>query len=261
MSFYRGQGPLIHYKFIHQGLDQTLVFIHSLGTDFRIWDEMVEILTPHSNILLYDLRGHGLSSSKPALDGLHDYCSDLMALISFLNIHKNIIPIGLSVGGLIAQLLVGQNPESISKLILCDTCYTIGIEATWNDRIKKVNEDGLSSISGDVVGRWFSTDYKSKYPERVEGFKNMLERTPLQGYIHTCAAIRDADTIDIARCITIPTLCLVGAEDKSTTPEDVKRLADQIKGSLYSIIEDSGHLPCIDNPEKMSNLIFDFISQ
>jgi len=261
MSFYRGQGPLIHYKFIPQGLDQTLVFIHSLGTDSRIWDNVVELVARHGNILMYDLRGHGLSDSSPSPDGLHDYCSDLVELMVFLGIKKNTIPIGISVGGLIAQLLVSPSTESISKLVLCDTCYKIGTEETWNDRIKKVNEDGLSSISGEVVGRWFSTGYKSKYPERVEGYKNMLERTPLQGYIHTCTAIRDSDTIDIARRITIPTLCLVGAEDKSTTPEDVKRLADQIKGSLYSIIEDSGHLPCIDNPEKMSNLILDFISQ
>lgn len=261
MSFYSSRGQTIHYQFIDRNQEHTLVFIHSLGTDFRIWDEVAHLLLPCGNALLYDLRGHGLSDIHHTSEGLHAYGSDLMDLIDFLGIKKNIIPIGISVGGLIAQWLAAGIPGSVTRLILCDTGYKIGTESGWNERINKVNQEGLSAISRDVVNRWFSSDYPLKYPERVRGYKNMLERTTPQGYVQTCEAIRDADTGDLARNIRIPTLCLVGAEDRSTTPEDVKNLAGLIPGSKYAVIENSGHLPCLDNPEPMAALIQGFIKE
>lgn len=259
MSFYSSNGQIIHYQFTDQGKDQTFILIHSLGTDFRIWDKVVDLLLPYGNVLVYDLRGHGLSDSFTAPGGLEDYCTELTALIDFLGISKNLIPVGLSVGGMIALLLANQLQKRILKLVLADTCYKIGTATSWNDRIKKVTEGGLVAVSSEVVARWFSENYKWKFPDVIRGTKIMLERSPLQGYLDTCAAIRDADLSQIARTMDIPTLCLVGDEDKSTTPEDVKKLADLIKTSNYAIIEESGHLPCLDNPEKTATLIIRFI--
>ena len=87
----------------------------------------------------------------------------------------------------------------------------------------------------------------------------MLERVPVIGYIKTCEAIRDADLSEIVKQINKPVLCIVGSEDKSTTPEEVKNLADCIKGAKYEVIKGSGHIPCVDNPEKLTKLIIDFI--
>jgi 3-oxoadipate enol-lactonase len=259
MTFYSQEGPLIHYHYADQGKDLTLVFIHSLGTDFRIWDEVVNTVIPNVNVLLFDLRGHGLSDVCPSANGLWDYCSDLMGLMDFLGIQKNCIPIGLSVGGMIAQILATRLPTAISKLILCDTGYKIGSHESWNDRIRKIKEAGLPAISAEVISRWFGASYKTNNPERVCGYINMLERNPLQGYIDTCAAIRDADISQIAEGINQPTLCLVGDEDISTTPEEVKKLSRLIKGSKFIIIEGSGHLPCLDNADKMASIILQFI--
>ncbi len=36
--------------------------VNSLGTDARIWDELInQVCAPHYSILSYDKRGHGLS--------------------------------------------------------------------------------------------------------------------------------------------------------------------------------------------------------
>lgn len=259
MTFYSQEGPMIHYHFIDQGKDHALVFIHSLGTDFRIWDEVVNIVIPNVNVLLYDLRGHGLSDVCPSANGLWDYCSDLIGLLDYLGIKKNVVPIGLSVGGMIAQLLAARLPAVLSKIILCDTGYKIGNIESWNDRISKIKADGLPAISAEVVSRWFGASYKINNPERVRGYINMLERSPLRGYIDTCAAIRDADISQIAEGINQPTLCLVGDEDRSTTPEEVKTLSLLIKGSKFIVIDGSGHLPCLDNPDKLARIILQFI--
>ena len=264
MQFLSISGHTIHYKHLpcsppiggDGGI--TFLFINSLGTDFRIWDEVVEQLNQYGNILLFDKRGHGLSNVATGTSGLNDFADDAEALLNHLQINKCII-IGLSVGGMIAQLLAARIPQKIKGLILCDTRHKIGNEQIWNTRIQQVKENGLASISDSVMQRWFSEKFRNEQPVKVAGYKNMLERTPAKGYIQTCEAIRDADLTETAKQIKIPALCMVGSEDKSTLPGEVKNLADLIEGSGYEVIEGSGHIPCVDNPEALSKLIIDFI--
>ena len=263
MNFIKVNNITIHFKFIQHtpsgdGGATTFIFINSLGTDFRIWDAVVPVLKEYGNILLFDKRGHGLSDTAADTKGLESFLNDLLALLQHLSIIKCTI-VGLSVGGMIAQLLANHYPEMIDKLILCDTRHKIGNSITWNERIAAVKEHGLQSISDSVMQRWFSESFRTNQSDRVAGYKNMLERTPTLGYIQTCEAIRDSDLTSIAKQIKIPALCIVGSEDKSTTPGEVKDLADLIEGSGYEVIQGSGHIPCVDNPRALSNIIIDFI--
>ena len=258
MTFININGIVHHYAYHDGGLETTFVFINSLGTDFRIWDEVVERLKVFGYILLFVKRGHGLSDEVANTNGLNNFADDAEALLDHFQINKCII-IGLSVGGMIAQLLANRIPEKIQGLVLCDTRHKIGNEQTWNDRINQVKEKGLASIADGVMQRWFSEKFRNENAIKVSGYKTMLERTPAKGYIQTCEAIRDADLTAIAKQIKIPALCVVGSEDKSTLPEEVKNLAGLIEGSKYEIIEGSGHIPCVDNPAALSKLIIDFI--
>jgi 3-oxoadipate enol-lactonase len=262
MQFVNINGHTIHYKFLRNTPswdgDITFVFINSLGTDFRIWNEVVELLKDYGNILLFDKRGHGLSDVVENTNKLNDFADDVIALLEYLSI-KKCIPVGLSVGGMIAQILVSRIPAKIEKLVFCDTRHKIGNAQIWNDRITAVKEKGLASVSDGVMQRWFPEKFRNENAIKVAGYKNMLERTPALGYIKTCEAIRDADLTEIAKQISIPSLCIAGSEDKSTLPEEVKNLADLIKDSRFEVIEGSGHIPCVDNPEALSKLIVDFI--
>jgi 3-oxoadipate enol-lactonase len=263
MQFIKINEHTIHYRYIQGsslggGDSRTFLFINSLGTDFRIWNEAAELLKEYGNILLFDKRGHGLSDVIENTNGLNDFAGDVIALLNYLSVIK-CIPVGLSVGGMIAQILANRIPEKIEKLIFCDTRHKIGNAQIWNDRIAAVKANGLASISDGVMQRWFSEKFRNENAIKVSGYRNMLERTPALGYIKTCEAIRDADLTAIAKQIKIPALCVVGSEDKSTLPEEVKNLADLIEGAKFEVIEGSGHMPCIDNPEALSKLIIKFI--
>jgi 3-oxoadipate enol-lactonase len=258
MSFINCNGHIVHYSYLDSKKDQTFLFINSLGTDFRIWDEVVEILNHYGNILLYDKRGHGLSDAVENTNSLNDFAEEAIFLLESLSI-KKCIPVGVSVGGMIALLLAGRIPERIVKLIFCDTRHKIGSTQSWNERIAAVKEKGIAAVSDSILQRWFSEKFKREQGEKYGGYKNMLERSPVLGYIKTCEAIRGADLAETAKKIKISSLCIVGSEDKSTPPGDVKDLADLIEGSAYKVIKGSGHIPCVDNPEVLSKMIIDFL--
>jgi len=207
---------------------------------------------------LYDKRGHGLSDVVENTNSLDDFADDAIDLIDALSI-KKCIPVGVSVGGMIAQIMADRIPQRIKKVVFCDTRHKIGNAQSWNERIAAVKEKGIAAVSDSILQRWFSEKFQREQAEKYKGYKNMLERSPVLGYIKTCEAIREADLAETAKKIKISSLCIVGSEDKSTPPGDVKDLADLIEGSEYKVIDGAGHIPCVDNPEVLSKMIIDFL--
>jgi 3-oxoadipate enol-lactonase len=111
MRFVKANGLVIHYLDQGRRAGPPLVFINSLGTDFRIWNEVAEVLAPDFRIVTYDKRGHGLSESGPDKNDMADYARDLAALLDQVGVGRATIA-GLSIGGLIAQELYRQHPQS-----------------------------------------------------------------------------------------------------------------------------------------------------
>ena len=69
----------------------------------------------------------------------------------------------------------------------------------------------------------------------------MVERCDVEGYVLACEAIRDEDITDISKSLRIPALCIVGSEDQSVSPGDVRDLSQSIKDSKFEIINGSCH--------------------
>jgi pimeloyl-ACP methyl ester carboxylesterase len=112
-----------------------------------------------------------------------------------------------------------------------------------------------------VIERWFSPEFSSSHAAEVAGWRNMLLHTPVAGYIGTCQALRDADLTQAAQSIHVPTLCLCGEKDGATPPDLVRSLSELIPGSAFELIQGAGHLPGIEAPDQVSELILNFIGR
>jgi 3-oxoadipate enol-lactonase len=254
MKFAKANGLVVHY--LEQGRRDgpALVFINSLGCDFRIWTEVAEILAPDFRILAYDNRGHGLSQSGPDLNDIADYARDLAALLDIVVAGRATI-VGLSIGGLIAQELYRQSPDRVAALVLCDTAAKIGTEEVWDQRIAQVERGGIETIADSVLERWFTAEFRVSRAAELAGCRAMLTRTSKQGYLAACGALKRADLRPYAGQIEAPTLCLVGDEDGSTPVSLVKETAALIPGSRFEIVKGAGHLPNVEKPKMVAGLI------
>ncbi|WP_338610357.1 3-oxoadipate enol-lactonase [Pelagibacterium nitratireducens] len=232
----------------------TIVFINSLGTDFRIWDAVIAALDADLGVVVYDKRGHGLSSLGQTPYSVADHSGDLAGLLDALGISKAVI-CGLSVGGQVAQQLYFERPDLVSGLVLCDTAAKIGEPNFWNQRIETIARDGLGSVTDGIMERWFSMDFRASGDPLYTISRAMFERQPVEGYLATCAAIAGFDRRADTASISVPTSVLVGSEDGATPPELVRGFADTIPDSDFRIIEGAGHLPCIETPEPVAAAI------
>ncbi len=254
MKFVKANGLVIHY--LDQGPrdGQPLVFINSLGCDFRIWTEVAELLAPDFRIVVYDKRGHGLSEAGPDKNDMADYASDLAALLEVVGVRRATI-VGLSIGGLIAQEFYRQRPERVGALVLWDTVAKIGTDEVWDQRMGEVQRGGIEVLADSTLERWFTAHFRARRSAELAGMRAMLTRTPKQGYLAACGALKRADLRPYAGRIKAPTLCLVGDQDGSTPVNVVKETAALIPGSRFEIIEGAGHLPNVEKPEIVARLV------
>ncbi|WP_306120375.1 MULTISPECIES: 3-oxoadipate enol-lactonase [unclassified Roseitalea] len=255
MQFANINGVTLHFQVIGAAEGKpTIVFANALGTDFRIWRDVIVRLVGDFALVMYDKRGHGLSDVGEAPYAMDDHVGDLAGLLDHLSVSQAIV-CGLSVGGLIALGLAGSRPELVRALVLCDTAPRIGSEAVWNERIETVQTGGIAALAEPVLERWFTPEFRHPANAELAGYRNMLVRQPPAGYAGTCAAIRDADFTDIARALTVPAACVVGDQDGSTPPEVVGEMAKLIPDARYDVLTDCGHIPCVERPEALANIV------
>src|SRR5271165_5145897 len=102
MAFSRVKDIVVHWRELGPSDAPAIVFANSLGTDFRIWDEVAGTLNDRYRIVTYDQRGHGLSDLTPGPYSIDGLAEDTLGLIDHLGL-ESFAFVGLSVGGIIAQ--------------------------------------------------------------------------------------------------------------------------------------------------------------
>lgn len=253
-------GVNLHYRLDGAGAGPVLVFSNSLGTDFRIWDAVVERLPGSLRVLRYDKRGHGLSDlpDDPAW-GMGDHVADLTGLIEHLGIDAAVV-CGLSVGGMIAQGIAAERPDLVKGMILCCTGAKIGSPEMWDERIETTMGPGIATMADGVMERWFTPAFRAGDPS-FPLWRNMLCRTTPGGYAGTCRAIRDTDLRESTARLDVPCLGIAGDKDGATPPDLVRETAALVSGSRFELVCDAGHIPCVEQPEALTGLIAGFLKE
>ncbi len=98
----------LHYE--RSGVGDPLVLVHGSWVDCRIWDDVVPLLSRSFEVVVYDRRGHGLSTCPPGQGSVHDDVDDLAALIDLLGAGRAHVA-GASFGGSIALRLATGRPD------------------------------------------------------------------------------------------------------------------------------------------------------
>ena len=265
MQFATLDGVTIHHQVIGAPEGKpTLVFANSLGTDFRIWRDVIVRLVGEAAIVTYDKRGHGLSdvgegNCAPPY-AMADHVADLANLLDHLGAEPAVI-VGLSVGGSIAQGLAVERPDLVAGLALCGTAARFQDEAYWDERIRNVERGGLPAFAPAVIDRWFGAAYKEAAgPAALAGWRNMVARQPEAGYVGTAHALRDFDGRSALHEITQPAICIAGGNDLSCPPADMIALAKAMPDCRFEEIRGCGHIMPVENPELLTEILRAFLA-
>lgn len=260
MNLIKLDNATLHYRIDGEPDGVPIVFANSLGTDFRLWDQVIPLLPEGLRILRFDKRGHGLSSCPAGDYSMDDLVEDTAQLMQALDF-KNVLFVGLSIGGLIAQGLANRHSELVSAMVISNSAAKIGTAQLWRERMQSLRSGGIEALADNIMERWFAKDFRTNKKEELLGWRNMLTRTPAEGYIACCAAIAASDFTKSTAELTLPSLLIAGEEDGSTPPQLVRDTADLIEGSRFHLINNAAHVPCVEHPELYARLLTDFMRE
>jgi len=257
MPFAKLPEAQIHYEWTGAEHLPVVVFSNSLGTDLRMWNYQVEEFTRHFRVLRYDTRGHGRSDVTPGPYTIEQLSWDVIHLLDFLHLER-VHFCSLSMGGMIGMFLGASAAERFHKLVLCNTAAKIGTAETWNARIQAVENGGMKAVASAVIERWLTPGFRASHAAETQTVLAMLEAANPQGYIASCAAVRDMDLRQSLGNIRVPCLALTGTHDPVTPPSDARFLTESIPGARHAEVS-AAHLSNIEARDDFNRHVLQFL--
>ena len=243
----------------------TIVFGHGLLFSGWMFEAQVEALRARYRCVTIDWRGQG--ESPPARSGydMDTLASDAVALIKSLDagpVHY----VGLSMGGFVGQRLAIRHADLLRSLTLLDT------SADSEPRFSAVQDlvlgaiyplTGMRPLVPVVLPLMFGPTFRhdpSGAPVITE-FRTRLARCSRRGIARAVrgVALRKPVYDELDR-ISVPTLVIVGADDKPTPVAKAQRIADRVPGARLEIVPNCGHSSTVEQPAAVTSLLSDFLA-
>jgi len=106
---------------LNKDATETVVMIHGIFTNLSVfYFPVAQELSKKYHVVLYDLKGHGLSGTSDSEYDLRSMSNDLLKILTELDLSK-IHLVGYSYGGLIALYTALNYPEKIDKLVVIES--------------------------------------------------------------------------------------------------------------------------------------------
>jgi 3-oxoadipate enol-lactonase len=236
----------------------VVVFSNSLGLNLGMWQPQVDVFAERFRVIRYDSRGHGRSMVTPGPYTIDQLGGDLLAVLDAEGVDYAHV-CGISLGGLVAQWLAVHHPERVVRAVFANTGARIGTEASWDERIARVQGGGMSAIREMVVNRFLSQPFRAGHPEVEARIAAMLVATDPAGYVAVCEALRVADLRGAVGGIRAPALILAGALDESTPVTLSEELYAAVPGSRLVVIPGSAHLSSVEAADAFNAHVLEFL--
>lgn len=233
-----------------------IIFLHGVGSDKSVWKPQLDHFGRTRRALAFDYPGYG--DSDPAADGTtrDDYAGAILAAMDSLGIGRAHV-CGLSLGGVVAIAIHAAAAQRCASLIIADSfavhpdgigIYQRGLEASSTVGMRALAE-GRAPV---LLGAGVSEELRAEVVETMARIDPAAFRIGLD-------AVWLADQRERAAGIAVPTLVIVGAEDRITPPALSHELAEAIAGSQMQVIAGAGHLANIEKPEQFNRLVETFV--
>jgi 3-oxoadipate enol-lactonase len=259
-SFIGGHGIRIAYE-TRGAAGPWVTLTHSLGCSRQLWAAQIPELARTHRVLAYDLRGHGESTADDTPGSLSLLVDDLLALLDQLDIAVT-HHVGVSVGGMVGQLLASRHPQRVASVVLANTTFFMPepARAMWDQRIAQARKEGVASLAAPSIARWLSASFRERDPQGVAQLEAQFGKTSLAGYVSCCQAIQAVDTAHDLEAIRCPALVIAGAEDVAATPEVARAMQARLQDGRLLVLQDAGHLANLEQPGPFNAALGGFLA-
>lgn len=240
----------------------VVLLIHGLGSDHSSWIFQAQALIEKGyRPITIDLPGFGKSKGRHFHWSLEHCCDSCIHVLDEKSISKAIV-CGLSLGGVIAQLMTLNYPERVEALILINTfaCLRPKQLDEWAYLLKRFFISllfGKDKQAELVAERLFPADENELYRQEVISQIKEADRDIYKKAMEAIAVLDLRKRIPSIQC---KTLVITAELDSTVPPRNQIEMANLIKSARQVFIPDSRHAVIIDQPDLTNREIIDFIT-
>jgi 3-oxoadipate enol-lactonase len=249
----------LYYELSGSG-QQTLVLLNGISMSTAAWAMQVAAFQSRFQVLRYDLRGQ-LQSGKPEADmySMPQHAADLACLLDKLAIPAACL-VGLSYGGAVAQQFALDYPHQVQRLLLAGTL-------AWSDPVNEAIAMSWEAAARtpDAALRFdiglpltFGAEYLVQQADNIALMRDFAARQPWLPLARLVAGMRAHDLRSRLAQINLPTLVLVGEDDRFTPLYHARLLACSIPGARLQVVANCGHAIPLERPDEFNRLVLDF---
>lgn len=261
MPYLQVNGDSIYYEIqkgtLKNSAYDAIIFLHSLGTDHRIWKYQLAELNEDAPLLVtIDAKGHGESSANKEIT-IDTWVQDILEVIQTIQV-KKVVLCGVSMGGIEAIAFAARYPEYVVGLVLADTFVKIdAVEEKIRLTASTARKQGMQTYANTYLDVTLSDSEAARdiRPELADAIAKM-DVFSYQASVEACFRV---DLVHVLADIQAPTLVLIGELDKKTPMALSEQIADHIPHSKLNVIPNACHLSNVDNPEGFNQQLIAFL--
>ncbi len=255
MSYVEFEGRRIAYEVQPESFDANdlaVVFIHGSGGDRNDWRFQLDGLSDTCTVIALELPGHGLSD-QPGESDVSKYALRVEGFIEKLGLTK-VVVVGCSLGSAITQTMA-LNPKPWLKAIgLVGAGARLRVMPSLLEALLSMPDKALDNLADYCLSDSASDQLRTAMKLKYTSSDPLL----IHGDLSAC------DKFDVMKqlsLIKLPTIIIVGAQDKLTPVKYSKFLNESIGASTMTVIDNAGHLVMLEQPEHFNMQIRRFLGQ
>lgn len=263
MSNIKIRGNKFFYEDLNQDMDEVILLVHGHPFNHTMWKYQHETLSQF-RLLLPDLRGYGQSDYSFDKIYIEEQALDLAIMLDELEI-ETVHLIGLSMGGQIIVEFQRLFPARVKSLIICASTPNSETVESYENRLKladHIMQNGMEVYTKSDIHKYMNMDELNEDSVEYQHLYQMMIDTKSEGAVasHKGRAER-RNNFSYLKNIAVPTLVIAGEKDYFFKVNLVEKVAQEIRGSLFKVIENSGHLANMENPVEFNHLIKAFYEE
>jgi 3-oxoadipate enol-lactonase len=246
--------------------ESTVLLVMGLGGRAADWGtHLPEILARSHRVVTFDNRGTGASSKPKAHWTLDDMANDAITVLDAVGAERAHV-VGISMGGMIAQLIALDHAARLDRLVLLsthsggpDVVYPSGEVAAVFSADPGTPVDVMMTRAMRLIS---APGFAERSPKAIEELVRLavLQPTPWRAFMAQLQAIVGSDRSTRLSKITAPTLIVHGDLDPLIPYPNGVALSKLIPNSTLVTLEGCGHLPMWEAPEELGRVVGDFLS-
>jgi 3-oxoadipate enol-lactonase len=235
--------------------DPTVVFVHGLGTDSMASFYLTlaaPVSAAGSQVIAYDLRGHGHSERPPTGYRLSDFVADLSGLLDALEVAAPVHLVGNSFGGTVAFSYASEHPDRVASVVMIES--EPPTEA-WSSKLASLLARASDQVGEPDALRWITERYGARTSRLARAAGDRLHATTMVRDI-PCGPLLGDDEIRSVEC---PVLAIFGSESDLVDQGEV--MASLLPRCRTAIVPGHEHSVLIEAPRTVRDMLLPWIAE